>query len=343
MKYIDLRSDTVTQPTEEMRHAMAEAEVGDDIYHDDPTTRRLEELAAARLGKEAALLMVSGTMGNQVAIMAHTNYGNELITGMQNHIIVHECGAFARLSGVCAALADNPDCFIYAKDVARLTREDDIHAPKTALVCVENALGNGDVVPLSVMGETYDEAHRRGLPVHLDGARIFNAALALGVEAKEIASYADSVMFCISKGLCAPVGSLLCGTREFIDHARHMRKIVGGGMRQCGILAAAGIIAMEKMTLRLGEDHENAQYLARQLSQIPGIVCDPAKSKINMVFWQTKIPGFSSPVLTDYLQKLGIKVSTVSDEHYRFVTHNDISRADLDIVMGHLKGYIASL
>ncbi|MEG1778287.1 MAG: threonine aldolase family protein, partial [Angelakisella sp.] len=286
MKYIDLRSDTVTQPTEEMRLAMMEAVVGDDVYEDDPTVNRLQELAAEMLGKEAALFVVSGTMGNQVSIMAHTSYGDEIIVGARSHVVSHECGAPARLAGVNFAMADNPNDFVYAADIKRLTRKDDIHCPRTSLVCLENPLVCGDVVPLAVLRESYDMAKSLGLSVHMDGARIFNCALALGVSPKEIAACTDSVMFCLSKGLCAPVGSMICGTREFIARARRMRKILGGGMRQAGVLATCGIIALEKMTLRLGEDHESAKYLAAELNKIQGIEVETNRVKINMVFWK---------------------------------------------------------
>lgn len=343
MNYIDLRSDTVTMPTDEMRRAMMEAEVGDDIYEDDPTVRRLEELAAARVGKEAALLMVSGTMGNQVAIMAHTRHGDEIIASAAAHIVHYECGAPARLSGVNFALAQNPDTCVYPEDVARLTRPMDIHFPRTSLVCLENPLCNGRVVPLDQMRATYQAAKERELAVHLDGARIFNAALTLGVDAREIASCADSVMFCLSKGLCAPVGSMLCGSRAFIHQARRMRKILGGGMRQSGVLAACGILAIEKMALRLGEDHDNARYLAAQLNTLPGIQADEARVQINMVFWETKNPAFDSTAFADWMKQRGIKVSTVPDGNYRYVTHNDVSSTDLDAVIAAMKGYIAAL
>ncbi|MDR1970814.1 MAG: aminotransferase class I/II-fold pyridoxal phosphate-dependent enzyme, partial [Treponema sp.] len=256
-QYVDLRSDTVTQPTAEMREAMAAAEVGDDVYGDDPTMNRLEALAAKTMGKEAALFVSSGTQGNQVSLMTHTRPGDELIAGLASHVIHYEGGAAARLSLLGYAPVDNGDHRIYADDVRRLVRPaGDPHFPRTSLLCLENALCDGTAVPLDLMRSASEAARALGLKVHLDGARIFNAALALGVPVTELAACADSVMFCVSKGLCAPVGSLVCGSREFIDRARGNRKILGGGMRQAGVLAACGIIALEKMTGRLREDHE---------------------------------------------------------------------------------------
>ena len=343
-KYLDLRSDTVTQPTDEMRRAMFEAEVGDDVYRDDPSVNRLEEMAAALLGKEAALFVVSGTMGNQVSIMTHNeSYGNEIIVGAKSHIVHYECGAPARLSGVNFALVDNPDTFLYAADVRRLFRPVDPHFPKTGLVCLENALCNGGVVPLGVIEDTCAAAHELGVPVHMDGARIFNAALALGCEAKDIARACDSVSFCISKGLCAPVGALICGSRAFVDRARMMRKIVGGGMRQAGVLAACGIVALEVMTKRLHVDHENARYLGEQLNQLDGITAEMDRIQINMVFWKASNPNFRSDDFVAFMLRHDVKVYGILVDEYRFVTHNDISRSDIDRVIELMKEYIASL
>ena len=257
-KIIDIRSDTVTQPTPEMRRVMAEAPVGDDVYGDDPTVNRLEALAAEKSGKEAALFVPSGTMGNQLAIMTHTKRGDDVICGRNAHVFVHEVGAAAVLSGVILNPVDSPDDIIYPELLERAIREDDIHCPPTTLLCIENALATGKVVPLEVMERVYDTAKAHGLSVHMDGARLFNAAGALGVDPAAITKYTDTVMFCLSKGLCAPVGSILAGSREFINRARKNRKVLGGAMRQCGILAAAGILALTEMPAHLREDHENA-------------------------------------------------------------------------------------
>ncbi|MDR0388520.1 MAG: low-specificity L-threonine aldolase [Spirochaetaceae bacterium] len=343
MGIIDLRSDTVTQPTQEMREAMAGAEVGDDVYGDDPTMNRLEALAARVMGKEAALFVTSGTQGNQLGIMTHTQRGDEIIAGVQSHIVHYEAGAAARLSQVGYALVDNGDQLLYSNDVRRLVRPREIHFPRTSLLCLENALCNGTVVPLKTMKDAAETAWELGLKVHLDGARIFNAALSLGVEPGELAACADSVMFCVSKGLCAPVGSLLCGTGEFIERARQNRKVLGGGLRQAGILGAAGIIAIEKMSKRLGEDHENAKYLGKKLAEIPGIKVSEEKIQINMVFWETSIPGFNSADFVSFLAKKNIKTSEDRGGFYRMVTHNGVSRPDIDFTVSAVREYVAGL
>jgi threonine aldolase len=343
-KFIDLRSDTVTLPTGEMREAMKNAEVGDDVYHDDPTVNRLEAMAAEMMGKEAALYVPSGTMGNQLCIMTHTQPGNEIIASQAYHLIHHEGGAAARISGVGYALADNPNHFLYPADIRRLTRPaGDPHFPRTALVCLENPLSDGNVVPLADLEAAAGTAHELGLKVHLDGARIFNAALALGVKVTDIASCADSVMCCVSKGLCAPVGSLVCGGAEFIGRARTNRKLLGGGMRQAGVLAACGIVALEKMTKRLYEDHENARYLGDLLEKIPGITVMRERLKINMVFWQSAIPGFDSAAFVEFMGKRDIKVSGIRVNEYRFVTSNDVSKENIDTVIAALKEYVAGI
>ncbi len=334
---IDLRSDTVTQPTEEMRKAMAEAPLGDDVYGDDPTMNHLEELAAKTIGKEAALFVVSGTMGNQLGVMTHTKRGNEIILGKNCHIVRYECGAAAVLSQVSFHQVDNPNGFIYPEDVAKGFRTSDIHSPETGLLCLENALAGGRVVPLEIMRASSGAARERGVPVHLDGARIFNAALSLGLDVKEIAACADSVMFCLSKGLCAPVGSILAGSRDFIQRARRNRKILGGGMRQAGVLAAPGIIAIEKMTRRLGEDHENAKYLAQKLQALNFVECNPGEVEINMVFFNIRKPGFSADAYTKHMLGKNIKVSgETSPGRYRYVTHHGITRKDIDLVIDSL-------
>jgi threonine aldolase len=343
-RYIDLRSDTVTRPTAEMREAMAAAEVGDDVYGDDPTMNRLTELAARTLGKEAALFVPSGTMGNQLCVMTHTQPGNEIIAGAASHIVHSEAGAAAKLSGVAYALVDNNDHQIHPGDLRRLVRPGgNLHYPKTTLLCLENALGDGNVVPLAELRAASEAARELGLKVHLDGARIFNAALALGVPAGDIAACADSVMFCVSKGLCAPIGSLVCGPAEFVERARYNRKILGGGMRQAGVLAACGIIALEKMTGRLGTDHENARLLGEALAGIPGILVDREKIRINMVFWKTTIPGFDDGAFTAFMEKRGIKIGGAPAGEYRFVTHNDVSREDIGTVVTALRDYTGGL
>lgn len=330
-KWIDIRSDTVTQPTPAMRAAMAEAEVGDDVYQDDPTVLRLEALAAEMTGKEAGLFVPSGTMGNQLAVMTHTTPGDEIIVGARCHIVAHEVGGVARLSGVAYAAADHPDNIIRAADVKRLVRGEDIHLPRTSLLCLENALADGNVVPLDAMDEACRAAKECGLAVHLDGARLFNAAVALGVDARDIAARADSVMLCLSKGLCAPVGSMLCGSAAFVARARKFRKMLGGGMRQAGVLAAAGLLALQVMTKRLHEDHANARLLGDFLAAIPGVRVARERIVINMVFWSPEVAGFDDAACVAFLAERGIKASVPeSPGEFRFVTNNDVNSADVE-------------
>ena len=333
--YIDFRSDTVTKPTGEMRQAMAESVVGDDVYGDDPTIARLEEAGAKALGLPAALFVPSGTMGNQIAVMTHTKRGDEVILGSNAHIAVHEVGAAAVLSGVSYRMVDNPDETVRGQDVVKAIRPEDIHYPDTGLLCLENPLSNGRVVPLNIMEEAYLAASKNKIPVHLDGARIFNAAAYLGVKASDIAKFADSVMFCLSKGLCSPVGSILAGSTEFVNKARKYRKMLGGGMRQAGVLAACGIISIEKMTKRLPEDHDNARYLAERLDEIDFIKSNEVH--INMVFFRINKPSFDHKAFTNALLEKGIKSNAGEGGLYRFVTHNDISRKDIDLAIDAIR------
>ena len=337
MRYIDLRSDTVTQPTDEMREAMAKATVGDDVYGDDPTICLLEKRAAEYAGKEAALFVPSGTMGNQVAVMTHTKRGNEIIAEENCHIIQHEVGAVAILSSVMVRTVRGKKGVMNPQDVLEAIRGNDIHYPETGLICMENALSNGTVVPLEIMKEIYEIAKNHNIPVHLDGARLFNAATYLKTEAAQITQYTDSVMFCLSKGMCAPVGSMLAGSKEFIEKARKNRKILGGGMRQAGILAAAGLIALEKMSKRLYIDHENAKYLAKQLMSIPGIKLDYEDVQIDMVFFDMEGTGVNPDKLVDEFFKKGIKINGVEGGLMRFVTNNDVTKEDIDYTIQCMK------
>jgi len=340
MKMIDLRSDTVTQPTEEMRQAMSSAVVGDDVYEDDPTVARLQEKAAEITGFEDALFVPSGTMANQLAIMTHTKRGDEIILGYNSHIAVHEVGAAAILSNVSYRTVRNSDDTISGRDVEEAVRASDIHYPDTGLLCLENALSNGTVVSLEKMKDAYTAAKRYGLPVFLDGARLFNAAEYLKVSPKEITRYCDSAMFCLSKGLCSPVGSMLCGDTVFIKKARKYRKLLGGGMRQAGILAACGLISLEKMTKRLYVDHENAQYLADKLAALPYISLDREAVHINIIFFKVTQPDFDHDRFAEHLRKNNIKINGADNGMYRFVTHNNISRNDIDYVVDVVKSYI---
>lgn len=337
MRYIDLRSDTVTQPTEEMRQAMLEAPVGDDVYMDDPTVNRLEEEGARILGKEAALYLSSGTQSNQVAVMTWCKRGDEIIVSDGCHIYEHEVGAVAVLAGANMRTLHFEGGIPDASMIEKSIRGVDIHFPETTLICMENALSNGRVVPLSVMKEVYQVGQRHHIPVHLDGARVFNAAASLGVDVKEITQYADSVSCCLSKGLCAPIGTLLAGSREFIQRARKNRKMLGGGMRQAGVIAAPALIALTKMPARLKEDHENARYMAQKLSAMEGICCDPQSVEINMVFFTIDRPqSLRDDLLQAMLQK-GVKICPEDQGHFRFVTNNDISREDIDQALAALQ------
>lgn len=341
MRYIDLRSDTVTQPTQAMRKAMAEAPVGDDVYRDDPTMNELEELAAQILGKEAALFVPSGTMGNQLSIMTQVRRGDEVIVSDDAHIFIHEVGATAVLAGAGLRQLHFPQGIFDAAMIERAIRSDDIHEPPTTLICVENALANGRVVPLQVMRDVYAAANKHGIPVHLDGARVFNAAVALGVDVKEITQYADTISCCLSKGLCAPVGSVIAGSAAFIERARKNRKLLGAGMRQAGILAAAGILALTEMPKRLHEDHENAKYMARLLQQIDGVTLDMDSVQINMVWFRSDAPGAVLDEIQERMLQKGVKINGVMDGMIRFVTNNDISKVDVEYAVQAFKEALA--
>lgn len=329
---IDLRSDTVTRPTDEMRRAMYEAEVGDDVYRDDPTVKRLEELASDAVGKEAALFVPSGTMGNQLAVMTHTRRGSEVIAEEKSHVVVYEVGAAAILSGVQIRTVRGDNGVMRADDLERAVRSENIHFPETGLVCLENALSNGSVLTLDDMASLRGVSSRHGIPVHLDGARIFNAALSLGCEARDIASYADTVMFCLSKGLSAPVGSVLTGSRDVIERARKNRKILGGGMRQAGIIAAAGIVALETMRPRLAVDHENAKKIAARLSALPGITVKEDNLKINMIFFSFDHPSVTAQNLCASLLSRGIRAGVPDGTAFRLVTHREVTPRDAETV-----------
>jgi threonine aldolase len=309
------------------------------VFYDDPTVNELEVLAARIPGKQAALFVPTGTQGNNIAIMAHTRRGQSVIMSRNCHIATHEAGGYAALSGVSACFAKEEDGIMDAASIAALiTDTSDTHIADTGLICLENALSNGNVIPLQTMAAVYAIANSRGIPVHLDGARIFNAAVSLGVEIKELADKCDSIMFCLSKGLCAPVGSIVAGSDKFIAQARRCRKLLGGGMRQAGILAAAGIIALKKMPLRLGEDHQNARYLASLLQKIPGINIDTTQVKINLVFFTASWPQQIIDSLPGKMLERGVKI--LPGPRFRFATNNDISRADCDEAVNILRELI---
>jgi threonine aldolase len=339
MKFIDLRSDTVTEPTQSMRQAMFTAVVGDDVYGDDPTVKALEEYAAMLVGKEAALFVPSGTFGNQLALFTHCTRGNEVILGDDCHIVVHEVAGASIIAGVqLRTLSSNKGELNPKKIAAKIRKEDeDIHYPSTGLICIENAHSCGRVIPLSTMEEIYTLANAQDVPVHLDGARLFNAATYLGVDAPKITKYCDSVMFCLSKALCAPIGSILAGDKIFIDKARKKRKLLGGGLRQTGILAAAGLVALQEMLPQLKIDHKNAILLGEELSKIPGIIVNKEDTHINMVFFDMQGTGFNSDKLVEEFYNRGIKINGEEDGLMRFVTHNWISEDNIKFVIETMK------
>jgi threonine aldolase len=325
MDLIDLRSDTVTKPTDEMREAMAKADVGDDVFGDDPTVNRLQEMAADLMGKEAALFVASGTMGNLAALLAHCERGDEVILGNQSHTFLFEAGGMSALGGIHSyQLPNEPDGSLRIEDIESAVRENDAHEPITRLICLENSHNRcgGTVQSVAYTRQVAELADTRRLEVHLDGARIFNAAAALGVAARSLSADVDSVTFCLSKGLCAPVGSVLCGSREFIKKAHRARKMLGGGMRQAGVLAAAGIVALEKMTSRLGEDHARARALARGLSGNQGVALDTDAPATNMVFFNLmERVGLTAGEVEKRMLRQGILVNAVGPRRFRLVTH----------------------
>jgi threonine aldolase len=333
---VDLRSDTVTQPTPAMRAAMARAEVGDDVYGEDPTVNRLEELAAAKIGKEAALFVPSGTMGNALAILTHCRRGDEIVVGDRSHIYLDEAGGHARLNGSPARPVPNlPDGTLDRARLAVAFRGEDVHEARTGLLCIDDThnMCGGRVLPPATLRELAAPAHARGLPVHMDGARVFNAAVALGIPAPALTAEVESVMFCLSKGLSAPVGSLLAGPRDFIAEARRMRKILGGGMRQAGILAAAGIIALTEMIERLAEDHANARRLADGLANIPGLAVAPETVETNILFFdvaQEDGRAAAREALVTAAARAGVLFSGGDDGRIRAVTHSGIATDDID-------------
>jgi len=331
MRRLEFRSDTMTLPTPAMREAMRNAEVGDDVVREDPTVNRLEGMAAEITGKGAALFVPSGTFGNQCAIGVHARPGDEVIIAETAHVVEHEAGAAAALSGVqLRTVRPARTSHLTADDVAaRLRLNEDVHEPATGLVVLENALSDGTVMPLTEMERIRELTARHRIPIHLDGARLFNAALALGVAARSIAELVDSVSFCLSKGLGAPVGSLLCGGLEFIDCARRRRKMMGGGMRQAGVLAAPGIIALTEGVSRLAEDHANARLLGELLAEIDGVTLDVAPVQTNMVFCHVRRPGRTEQGLVDFLAERGIDTYPPAWWGLRFVTS---SRVDADDV-----------
>ena len=325
MEYIDLCSDTVTKPTPEMREAMAKAEVGDDVYGDDPTVNRLQEMSAEMTGHEAGLFVASGTMGNLAAVLAHCQRGDEVILGKDAHTYRYEAGGVSVLGGVHSCqLPNQPDGSIALDDIEAAIRADDPHQPITRLIALENTHNRcgGTYQSVEYTRQVAEFAHARGLSIHLDGARVFNAATALDVNVHKLTDPVDSVTFCLSKGLSAPVGSVLCGSQEFIKKAHRVRKLLGGGMRQAGVLAAAGIVALEKMASHLGEDHARARTLAEGLSENRGLVLDAGTPATNMVFINLaeSVP-MSATEVAEKIKMRGVLVGAAGTRRFRLVTH----------------------
>lgn len=344
MEYIDLRSDTVTLPTPAMREAMAQAEVGDDVYGEDPTINRLQDTAASMLGKEAGLFVASGTMGNLIAVLAHCGRGDEVILGNLSHTFLYEAGGISALGGVHSCqLPNQTDGTLDLAAIRGAIRPDDAHHPVTRLISLENTHNRcgGVVLSAEYCWSVRDLAHEHGLMMHLDGARLFNAASALSLSARQLAEPFDSVTFCLSKGLAAPVGSVLVGTRDFIARAHRLRKQLGGGMRQAGILAAAGLLALAGAE-RLAEDHVRAKNLAAGLNAIPGVVVSPPP-QTNMVFVNLTQPQASAAEVARQLAEIGVKVHVTGKQRFRLVTHYWIDDAAISTTIAAFRSVLANL
>jgi len=337
MRIVDLRSDTITKPTPAMRRAMAEAEVGDDVFGDDPTVKRLEEMAAARLGKEAGLFVVSGTMGNLVSLLAQCGRGDEVIVGDQAHTYVYEQGGMAALGGIHPRVLRNQSDGTLDPDeiVAAIRDPNNPHFPKSKLITVENTHNRCGGAPLTVeyMRSLGKLAREHGLLLHLDGARIFNAAIALGVDVKALVADADSLTFCLSKGLAAPVGSVVCGRRAFIVEARRARKVVGGAMRQVGVIAAAGIVALEQMVDRLAEDHAHARALAAGLADLPGISVEDVLVRTDIVYFNVTRTDMDAAQLAARLKEQGVWMLPLGPRRIRAVTNYHVTAADIEAAL----------
>ena len=341
---IDLRSDTVTKPTPAMRRAMMEAEVGDDVYGEDPTVNRLEQRAAEIAGKEAALFVPSGTMGNTIAVKLHTEHGQEVICDSRSHVLDYELAMMAWFSGCVARAIPTEEGILTWEQVRRHIRPPHPHYAPTGLIEIENThnMAGGTVYPLGVIREICEGAHERGLKVHMDGARVFNAAAAMNVQVREIVAPVDTVMFCLSKALGAPVGSMLAGPAELIAKGRCYRKRLGGGMRQAGVLAAAGLIALEDTPQRLPDDHANARFLAEGLARIPGIQIDARKVATNIVVFDVSGTGRASAEISARLKARGVLINGINERLMRAVTHYDATRADCAQALEAVAGAVAS-
>jgi threonine aldolase len=337
-RIIDLRSDTVTQPTDAMREAMARAEVGDDVFGEDPTVNRLEALAAERTGKAAGLFVPTGTMANLLAIMVHTARGDEVILDDQSHTYLMETGGMATVAGVIPRPLPTEWGHITRGQLEAALRPVDVHHAPARLLCIENTHNRqgGTVAPLDAVDAVASVAHEHGMRVHMDGARLFNASVALDAPASRVCASADSVSFCLSKGLSAPVGSVLCGPSDFVQRARHFRKMVGGGMRQAGVIAAAGIVALDQMVDRLADDHRVARLLADQLATVPDLEIDRARVQTNMV--RVTLPRHDARAVAARLRQRGVRASVPAAQRLRFVVHRHVTDDDVPAVVDAMRG-----
>lgn len=344
MHPIDLRSDTITRPTEAMRRAMATAEVGDDVFGEDPTVNRLEAMAATRMGKEAALFVTSGTMGNLVSQLAHCQRGDETILGHLSHVFLYEQGGGAALGGIHPrTVANQPDGRLSLEDIEEAIRPDDVHFPRSRLIILENTHNrcSGAALEAGYIQTVGELARRQGLKLHIDGARIFNAAVALNCSVAELAAPADSITFCLSKALAAPAGSLVCGSQTFIQRARRMRKVLGGGMRQSGVLAAAGIVALEQMVERLAEDHANARRLAEGINNVDGLETSAQGHLTNIVYIHITTGRLTAEALAGALQEQGVRVLPTGPRQLRAVTHYHITARDIDAALAEFASILS--
>lgn len=346
MNAIDLRSDTVTLPSPAMRRAVFEAELGDDVFGEDPTVNALEKTAAETMGKQAALLVASGTMGNLASVLTHCGRGDEVILGDQSHTFFYEAGGIAALGGIHPrTLPNQPDGTIDLERIEGAIRPHDVHFPPTRLICLENTHNRCGGVALTpeYTDAVRSLADRHDLAVHLDAARIFNAAVALDVDVRQLTVGVDSLSFCLSKGLAAPVGSVICGSHEFIDKARHIRKMLGGGMRQAGIIAAAGIVALNDMTRRIEQDHANARRLAEGLAAVDGLHIDPQAVQTNLVYFELADDRSDAQTLADKLEALGVRVLASGRRKLRAVTHYGITSEDIDAALDVMRMAVKDL
>ena len=344
MHTIDLRSDTVTLPTKEMREAISNAELGDDVFQEDPTINNLEKLAAKKFNKEAAIFLPSGTMANLVAVLTHCNRGDEVILGDQSHTFLYEAGGISSFGGVHSRqLKNHNDGTIHLNDIKNAIRKKDVHFPPSRLICLENTHNRCFGMPLETnyVNEVADIAKNNDMSVHVDGARIFNAAVATGSTVADLTKNVDTVSFCLSKGLSAPSGSLLCGDKNFIHRARFNRKALGGGMRQAGILAAAGVVAIDIMSAKIIEDHRNAKALAVGIAKIDGIIIETEKIKTNIIYFKLNHPKINSESLLDIMSKKNIRFFELGPNWFRLVTHSGISRENIDYVISEFDSFFS--